>query len=67
MQILGGEFFVRQVPVKFFKRPERGLNFFGHVSYLFFFFRIFFCLLQTVFSVRLKLFPGQFRSADVPP
>ena len=30
-------------------------------------FRILFRLFQTIFRIELKVFRGQFRSADVPP
>ena len=54
-----------KVPVKFFQAAWEGLNNF-HTrfgSFLGSFFHVF----QTVFRIDLKVFQGQFRSADMPP
>ena len=67
MQILGGE--------KLFKFVESaseiflsGLRGAKHFQTRFgSFFRIFFRVFQTVFRIDLKVFRGQFRSADMPP
>ena len=67
VQILGGEKllkFVEKCRWNILSGLRGAKNFFKHVSDRF---RIFFRVFQTVFHVDLKVFRGQFRSADMPP
>ena len=67
MQILGGEKLLKFVESagEIFLSGLRGAK---NVSNTFrIVYRIFFRVFQTVFRIDLKVFWGQFRSADVPP
>ena len=63
VEILGGEKLLKLVESagEIFLAAWEGLMFFSVA------FRIFFRVFQTVFRIDLKVFRGQFRSADMPP
>ena len=67
VQILGGEKLLKLVESagEFFLSSLRGAKHFSNTFRIAF--RIFFRVFQTVFRIDLKVFRGQFRSADMPP
>ena len=67
VQILGGEKLLNLVKSagEIFLGGLRGAKIFSNTFRIVF--RIFFRVFQTVFRIDLKVFRGQFRSADMPP
>ena len=68
VQILGGEKLLKfgeKVPSEMFLGGLKGAKKFSNAFRIVF--RILFHIFQTVFRIDLKVYRGQFRSADMPP